>query len=100
MNFVDRSNIWKIRRDTKVLKQKETKHFKEVEKCTFKPQLTTKQNIHTKKIEKKNMQPYKGGNGYYNKGVLLKAKKQTNEQFEYEDFESDNVGISSNVGFR
>jgi len=39
MTFVERSNLWKQRRDNKVLKQQECKKSDETSGCTFQPKI-------------------------------------------------------------
>lgn len=41
MTFVDRSNLWKKRRDTKILRQQENKIVSEVHGCTFAPKIVS-----------------------------------------------------------
>lgn len=39
MNFVERSNLWKKRRDNKITKQRESKVCNETDGCTFQPNI-------------------------------------------------------------
>lgn len=39
MSFVDRSNLWKQRRETKLNKQRECKTSQETDGCTFQPKI-------------------------------------------------------------
>lgn len=41
MTFVDRSNLWKKRRDTKILRQQESKMVSDVHGCTFAPKIVS-----------------------------------------------------------
>ena len=39
MKFVERSNLWKKRRDNKITKQRETQKSNETHGCTFQPNI-------------------------------------------------------------
>jgi hypothetical protein len=41
MTFVDRSNLWKKRRDTKILRHQENKMVSEIHGCTFAPKIVS-----------------------------------------------------------
>lgn len=96
MRFVDRSNLWKKRRDSKVQRQQENKIVSEVHGCTFAPKiLPEKKQSFLSNVPKKsygsvtNRQRSGLTNGYQSKQILRSNHNQLNQVFEYNEIESE-----------
>jgi len=96
MRFVDRSNLWKKRRDKKVLQQQENKMVTEVHDCTFAPKiLPEKKQSFVSNVPKKSYGSVTSrnrpglANTYQSKQILRSKQNQFNQVFEYNEIESE-----------